>query len=172
MSAVVKPGILGDALIGVVDNIRGVLRAALGTRPYRFALIVRTWSGGRVGEGTPTDVITELGMPTYSSGVQPPLIEVDERGRYAPGGEERDGDLRVTELSLSYTEDDLAPTVPPGGEVVYRVTDNHGQKQRERFYILSGQPLARRGDRESDRSDWKLYLRRTSDLTPHDGVDI
>jgi hypothetical protein len=171
MSAVIKSRLLGDELIGVVDNIRGLLRTALGTRPYRLALIVRTWSGGRVGEGNPADVVTEIGMPG-EAGVQPPLIEVDERGRYAPGGQERDGDLRVTEVSLSYTEEELAPTLPPGSEAVYRVTDNHGQAQRARYYVLSGQPITRRGDRESDRTDWKLYLRRTSDLTLNDGVDI
>ena len=163
MPAFTEHSLLGDALIAVVDDIRGSLRAALGTRPYTVARVVRTWSGGRVGEGTPLDDVLELQPP--------PMVRLDERGRFAPGGQEYDGDIILTEVSLRYTALDLVPALEQGQECAYRVREAHGQEQNDRFYTVTGQPFARRGDQDDDRTDWRVTLRRIATWTTHDGAN-
>lgn len=160
--AVLDGNVYGDALVGVVDDIRRTVREALGTRPYKVEIVKRSWSGGRVGVGTPAEDVLELDPA--------PMVEEVARDRNGPGGSEAAGDLVLTEVSLRYSEEELKPLPEPSTEVAYRIRDAHGQKQRDRYFILSGDPIPRRGDKTSDRSDWRLVLRRTSDFSPLDGA--
>ena len=83
----IDPDSFRDALVGIVDEIRSVVRTELGTRPYTVAVVRREWSGGRVGIGTPT--VTELLLePT-------PMFEERSDGRRGETGQEADGITRV-----------------------------------------------------------------------------
>lgn len=155
-------GLLGDALVGVVDQIRGKLRGALGTNPHRTAIVTRTWSGGRRGEGTPTEVVVELDPP-------PVFQDLAIRHVLRPGGREEEGDAILTGISLRYTEAELAPAARDDTEVAYRVTDAHGQEQKPRYFVPAAPPIARRGVRPSDATDWLITFRRVVDFGLDDG---
>jgi hypothetical protein len=157
-AAVLNTGLLGDVLVGVVDGIRRDVRAALGTRPHEVAIVTRTWSSGRPGIGTPTDVVLELDPP-------PMVTDLGLRSDLRPAGREEEGDILLTEVSLRYTEAELHPSTAGATEWAYRITDAHGQQLRTRFYTVA-KPLAgpRRGDHASDATDWAITLRRIEDF--------
>jgi hypothetical protein len=151
-AAVLNDGLLGDVLIGVVDDIRREVRAALGTRPFRVAIVTRTWSSGRPGVGTPTDVVLEIEPP-------PMVTDLSTRLDLRPAGREEEGDVLLTEVSLRYTEPELHPSTRGATEWFYRITDAHGQGTLPRFYTVTKPPTPRRGDHSSDATDWSITLR-------------
>ncbi len=74
-------------------NLARVLYDQFGFRQFRAeAVVVRTWSGGNVGEGTATDVVTSI-SPAYKARVAS-LREVA-----ASGGTLREGDIKVSEIT-------------------------------------------------------------------------
>lgn len=159
----IDPEVYGDALVGIVDEIRGTVRGALGTRPYTVSIVRREWSGGRVGVGTPT--LTELFLePT-------PMFEERSSARRGETGQEPTGDATLTEISLRYTEAELVGDAGGAVEVCYVVRETGGQAQADRWFVRNGMPRRRTGDQPGDRSDWKLSLSATSPMTPNDGVD-
>lgn len=162
-NATTQPGLLADALIGVVDSVRGAVHTALGTRPWSVAIVTRTWSGGRPGVGEYSD--DELMLePT-------PMVQRVTKDRFGPAGRESAGQVTLSEVSLRYTEAELAPPLREGQEIAYRVRELHGQGQTDKWYVLSGGPIPRRGDKESDNTDWFILLEQTSALGNLDGVD-
>ena len=154
-------GVLGDALVGVVDDVRRAIRGALGTSPHRVAIVTRTWSGGRRGEGTPRTTATELDPP-------PVFTDLSVRRVLRPTGGEEEGDAILTGVSLRYTEGELSPPQRDDTEVAYRVTDAHGQGQRPRYYVLAAPPKPRRGVNPGDATDWLLVLRLAADFGADD----
>jgi hypothetical protein len=156
-AAVLNPGLLGDVLVDVVDGIRREVRAALGTRPHRVAIITRTWSSGRPGIGTPTDTVIELDPP-------PMVTDLSLRVDLRPAGREEEGDVLLTEVSLRYTEAELHPSTVGATEWAYRITDAHGQQLAPRFYTVSKPPAIRRGDHTTDATDWAITLRSVEPL--------
>lgn len=163
MKSTTQPSLFADAMIGVVDSIRGAIHGALGTRPWSVAIVTRTWSGGRVGVGTPSDAVMEL-QPT-------PMVSKITRDRFGPAGRESSGQVQLTEVSLAYTELELVPKLAPGQEIGYRVREIHGQQQADRWYVVSGGPTPRRGDKSGDNTDWYIILEQTSAMGNLDGVD-
>lgn len=161
--SVIKPKVLSDALIGVVDRIRSLIHPALGTRSYRVAIVKRTWSGGRRGVGTEARDITWI-EPN-------PLVTRATKDRMGPAGRESAGQVILTEVSLSYTEGELDPQPGGGVEVAYVIVDNHGQRQKPKWHVLAASPVPRRGDKPGDRTDWYIVLNETSDVGDLDDVD-
>lgn len=159
----INPSLLGDALVGVVDDIRRSVHGALGTRPWKVAIVTRRWSGDTAGEGTPTVSILELD-PT-------PNVRKNARDRLGPAGREAAGSVVLTGVSLSYTEEELQPKADARTEIAYRLTDGHGQRQKTRWFVLSATPVPRRGDNEGDCTDWYILLNETSAMGNFDGVD-
>lgn len=153
--ATIDPGLLGDVLIGVCDDIRATVDEALGSNPHRVAIVTRTWSGARVGEGVATTTVLELW----------PRPHVDDRASFATryhGREER-GRTTLTGISLRYTEAELVPSSGPSSEVAYRITEHHGQAQKDRYFAPAGPPQVRRSH-----TDWTIELEAAADFSPDD----
>jgi len=155
MPSALNPGVLVDDLVEVVDDVRA-LRDEFGTTPVTAKIILRTWSGGRPGDGTPTDQVTDI-FP------QPELLSRGPDGRLRPCGLEEEGDIIVRGISLTFTEAELY-SPPPGvpaterQEFFWRLEDAHGQSLRSRDYVPSGPPFP---DRK--RICWSIPLRRLAD---------
>ena len=158
----IKPRLLGDALVDVVDGIRRCVHGALGTRPYRVEIVTRTWSGRRRGEGTWSDSVLVLD-PIPSVGRQ-------TKDRLSPGGRERTGGIKLEGISLRYSYRELMPKADDRTEVAWRIIENHGQRQEVRWFIPDGDPIPRRGDQPGDATDWVVNLHETSALTNLDQV--
>lgn len=153
--------VLTDRLIDVVDNVRRKVHGKLGTRQYRVQIVTRRWSGGVIGEGTPDVKILEIDPR--------PLVTRSEGDRLSPGGRENQGDATITQISLRYSAEELQPEVPDGTEVGWRVIDTGGQRQPDQWYVISADPVTRRGDLQEDQTDWKVRLKQTSAMTNFDG---
>jgi len=154
---------LADALVGVVDDIRRSVHGALGTRPWSVAVITRTWSGRTRGEGNYIDEELLLD-PT-------PQVRRVTHDRMGPAGREQSGQVTLSQVSLRYSEAELAPRPAKNQEVAYRVRELHGQRQQDKWYVLAGGPIPRRGDKSGDQTDWYLLLEQTSAMGNLDGVD-
>lgn len=162
-TSVVGNSLLSDVLVDVVDCIRRTVHDALGTRPFKVSIVTRRWSGQRRGEGTPTVTVLTLD-PT-------PSVSKNTRDRLGPAGREPSGSSRMTGVSLRYSMDELMPRADSRTEFAYVVTDAHGQRQRPRWFIPAGDPVARRGDQPGDGTDWYIVLNETSPMSDFDGVD-
>jgi len=149
--AVLDPDVLVDSLVSdVIDGLRGELHPGFGVRAYRVYRVIRTWSGGRPGAGTPTDEVAEL-LP------QPFVAPWDgletKMGRC---GLEDVGDIVLTEVSLSYTYDQLSRrgTLDEDEELLYAIGEGGGQGQPCVVYTLAKPPYC---DRVKDLG-WKVWL--------------
>jgi hypothetical protein len=152
---------ISDKLIDVVDGVRRKVHTALGTRTYRVQIVSRRWSGGSVGQGTPHVKILEIDPR--------PRVTRSEGNRLAPGGQENQGTASVDQISLRYSAEELQPPEEPGLEVAWRVVDTGGQRQADQWYLLSADPVTRRGDLQEDSTDWRVVLKQTSPMTDFDG---
>lgn len=124
---------LVDSLLGTVDDLRGSLNTDMGTRQWRIYVVRRVWSGPRVSEGTYTDTLTEL--------TPQPLVSSDDRFRQSsPAGLEEDGAVTLSEVSLTYTEDELKPSPAANEEILYLLRDAHGQSIADRYFVLAEPP--------------------------------
>jgi hypothetical protein len=149
---------LADALVGVVDEVRSLIHAELGTRPNRVWLVRRSWSGPEVGEGSPTDTEVEILPP-------PRVTDLALRATLRPAGREEEGDVLLTEVSLRYSEAELYGPTDKRTEFRYRIDEAHGQARKSRFFVCKSNPLPRRGDQPGDQSDWAITLHATEPLT-------
>jgi hypothetical protein len=124
-------GDLRSDLLPVFSEVRGIADE-LGLRQYRVYLRVTTWSGDRVGKGTPTRHETELTV----DGARPKVKLVTTREIISSGGKFVDVDYKVGPFTPSYTKpdstqggylpSDLDPLPVPGvpTEVSYRIVGN------------------------------------------------
>jgi hypothetical protein len=72
-------------------------------------------------------------------------------------GREEEGPITISEISLTYSEDQLIPkSLGPGEEFYYRLTDAQGQNLPSRHYVPMGPPNP---DREGS-VGWVLTLSR------------
>lgn len=159
----VQPRLLGDALIDVVDGIRRCVHSALGTRPYRVEIVTRRWSGRRRGEGSYKDSILVLDPV--------PSVDRHTNDRLGPAGREHSGTIKMSQISLRYSYEELMPKADDRTEVAWCIVEMHGQRQGRRWFIPSGDPIPRRGDQPGDQTDWVVTLHETSALSNLGGVD-
>ena len=101
-----EPQTLAARLVPVADRLRA-LKAKFGIRPYRVFLLHGIWESGVVGEGycrvTSKVEITPPPRVTDMSAVAQVLRST---------GMSEEGDVRVTEISARFTEDDLMGKTP------------------------------------------------------------
>jgi len=151
-SAVLDPNVLVDSLVtDVIDGLREDLHPQFGVRAYRVFTILRTWSGRSVGEGTKVDTEVEL-RPQ-------PLVHTWDGLKYdlEPCGLNLDGEVKLTEVSLTYTEAELDGGITLGRnqQWLIRIDEGHGQETRSKFFLHTKPPFI---DREKDMG-WVLWLR-------------
>lgn len=150
-SAILDPDVLVDSLVtDVIDGLRSDLHPQFGVRAYRLFTVKRTWTGRTQGEGTYSDVETELDP-------QPKIAIWDGlEYRLEPCGLDVEGELRATEVSLSYTQDELdGGTLATNEQWLLKITEAHGQASRAIYATHSKPPYI---DREKDMG-WVLFLR-------------
>lgn len=164
--------LFADELVGVVDDVRREIHAALGTRPWRTFIVVRRWSGPSRGIGTPSYSYRELDPP--------PEVEMGVGDRLGPAGREASRQIKVTKVSLAYSEQELQPPVDARTEVAYLFRDRDAPDppgkpdkvhRADVWGVLASSPIPRLGDRSGDQTDWKLTLNQTSAMGVNDGVD-
>lgn len=156
-SAVLDPDVLVDSLVtDVIDGLREDLHPPFGVRAYRAFTVRRRWSGRLVGEGAAADAVVEL-RPQ-------PLVAVWDGLRYSlePCGLSVAGQVRLTEVSLTYTQAELdgGGALGRNEQWLIRLDEAHGQASKSRLYTLERPPHV---DRVKDMG-WILWL------TAHGGV--
>lgn len=141
---------LVDDLITTVDEIRASLFPDLGVRGYSFTRVIRTWSNGETGSGTPS--LSELAIEP------PPLVEYVERRDRLENGRTEQARLKVTEVSLAFTENQLTGRPAAAGkEVYYRLSESQNQGQRTTYWVLENTPEP---DRMNLDIGWTMRLKR------------
>jgi hypothetical protein len=150
-SATLDPNVLVDSLVpDVIDGLRRDLHPQFGVRPYNVTIVKREWSGLMLGEGTFTDTETLIDP-------QPRIPRWDGYGyQMVPTGLENDGGIKVTEVSLSYTWDELTGgSLEPNEQVFVKVSDATGAGMPDQVFIHAKPPYI---DRERDMG-WVLWLK-------------
>ena len=154
-TAVLDPDVLVDSLIeDVIDSLRGELHPEFGVRAYRVFTVLRTWSGGAVGRGSKTDTEVEL-LPQ-------PRVDVWDGRKFemATCGLDEGGDVRLSEVSLTYTHAELTrglgsgTTLAANQQWLYRIAEANGQAQPSTYWVLSKSPFV---DREKTLG-WIVWL--------------
>lgn len=148
-SATLNPEVLVDDLVDVIDELRGDLHPSFGVRPYKLSTVLRTWSGVEQGEGDYQDVVTEISpQPRVFSWNGYHWVETAV-------GIHEDGDIRVTEVSLTYTFDELTGgRLNRNQQFFMRIEEANGQGSRVRTLRNKTIPYV---DREKDMG-WVLVL--------------
>ena len=149
-SAIMGDNLIDDLMVDV-DDLRGDLNADFGTRPFQVQTIKRTWLGesGLVGDGDYRDEVNTI-TPT-------PRVEKWDGYKWVmlSGGFNADGTIQVSEVSLTYTWDELTGgDLQPNQQFLFRMTDAHGQMQGERMLRQSKPPYV---DREKT-IGWIMWL--------------
>lgn len=143
---------LVDELVPMVDELKGDLYRDMGVRQYRTYLVRRRWSGARRSEGT----VTVLSRTELT-----PAPRVDFGGlrtQLEPHGFLEDGSVRLTEVSLTYTEAELTGRpLADNEEFFYKLVDAHGQASKTRYFTPTDAPLE--VDREKN-IGWRVPLKR------------
>jgi len=142
-----------DRLVPVIDRIRGTIHPKAGDRQWNVTVVRRTWPSGKRGDssgGPPTTV--ELLLDP-----QPRVQFNDVEYEMKAQGRAEEGTCVVSEISLKYSEDQLAPqNLAAGVEFYYKLTDAMGQNIPARHYVPAKPPAP---DREMNMG-WEVLLKR------------
>jgi hypothetical protein len=126
-----------DKLTSKVDNVRQKAADKFGLPAHNMYRVLRTWSGGDIGSGTPTDVVTLI-TPT-------PKIEFEGGFRLDPNGLVDERKMKATGVSLTFTENFLQGDPKTSGqECFYKLVERNGQGADTTYWILNRVPTAMR----------------------------
>lgn len=142
---------LVDSLVPIADALRESLHELAGVRQFLVWTVARQWSGDSIGDGTYEDTVTEL---TPAPLVEPYLTEYN----LEPCGIDEAGFVVLREISLTYTEAELAGAGDPTVEWFIKLSDDHGQAIPDQYWMVTERPWP---DRIQD-IGWKVRLRRAS----------
>lgn len=152
-SATIGPNLV-DSLLGVVDELRDGLNTDMGVRQWRVFVSIKTYTSGKRGVGAFTRSETEI--------TPRPRVRDSIRRELLPAGIAEAGIIKLTEISLTYLESELIPTLTAGQQLFYVLRDAQGQAIRDRYFTVAGPPSP---DREST-IGWMLDLK----IAPTEGV--
>lgn len=142
------PNILVDGLVPDIDDLRDELHAEFGVRPFSVFVVRRIWQGDAIGDGAYDDRETEL--------IPRPRVMNLPAYQLMPGGLSEQGEIKVTEVSLSYAYEELCGSdLAPNEQWLIRLDEANGQGQPSRYFTHAKPPFP---DREKDMG-WVLYLR-------------
>lgn len=151
-TAVLDPNVLVDSLVTeVIDGLRGELYPEFGVRAYTVFLVTRRWTGARVGEGKYTDTAVEM--------VTRPMVAVWDGFKYdlVTCGLNSSGNIRLTEVSLSYTFAELVgDETKPNVQAMIRIDEGQGQATPSSFWVHAQPPYI---DREKTLG-WVVWLKK------------
>jgi hypothetical protein len=125
--------------IGLADSLRDLL-TKFGLREYRVSIIRVEWSGGKRGRGMPVVLSEKVILPT------PKISSFDALTEFVqPVGLDELGSVELSQISGSFTEEDLRGTsnegdnIPPDQEFYYEVEffPHNGPSQKRRFFPRS-----------------------------------
>lgn len=156
--AVLNQDVLVDSLVtDVIDGLREDLHPIFGVRAYRAYRVIRTWTGRRIGDGAFTDDAGEL-RPQ-------PRVKLWDGLRFvqATCGIRELGEIRLTEVSLTYTQADLTgQPLTKMQESFIALGEANGQASTTELFAHTAPPFI---DRERDMG-WVLSLRRVEVSPP------
>jgi hypothetical protein len=157
-TATLNPSVLVDSLVpGVIDSLRNSLNPQFGIRAYRAYRVIRTWTGAQPGDGSYSDVAGEL--------IPQPRVRVWDGFKFeqAPAGLQSAGRVRLTEVSLTYSEADLTgQPLSNNQELLIALGDANGQGSTTYLFTHVQPPYI---DREKDMG-WVLNLIRVQNSSP------
>ncbi len=134
-SAILGTNLVDSLVPDVVDGLRDDLHPAFGVRQFRVYTVRRTWSGGITGDGSYSDVETEL---TPQPLVKPYRTEY----RLDRCGIDEAGLVVLREISLTYTEAELVGgPIAAGEEWLIKLIDAHGQSIADRYWVVARPPF-------------------------------
>lgn len=144
---------LVEGLGEVADDLRQ-LYTDFGLRPYRLFSVVVSWSGGEIGRGTASVASETEFLPTPKVDVRPLSREATE------AGEVERGQIRVSEISPRYTEEDIrvlfhTQPLPAGHEgfVEMRMDGRDGKYAVRHRLIVADTPW-----RQADKFQWTVRM--------------
>ena len=112
---------LRTALLPIVDACRAIAGSTgLDIRTTQLTIRTRTWSGGRAGVGTPTDV--DLVLPQRYKVVQLSAKEVASSGGRYQMEDVRVGPITPAQGGVGYTIAQLTPDGDAGVEILYMLS--------------------------------------------------
>jgi hypothetical protein len=129
-------------LLQTVDDARGIA-TDLGVRLYRVFMRVRTWSGTTQGEGTFTDVDTEL-LPRPRLRAQLPsgeIMPIDQV--YTSAGMHFEGTLDVDKISALTPLAVLSPNLTESQRQYVVLQGADGGEVEPLLYVVDGAPIRR-----------------------------
>lgn len=144
-----------DKLIAKVDQIRQRVNVSkVGVRRYKLSRVIRTWNAGEVGDGFPTDVVSEL-TPA------PAITLGKENDRLGGRGRISVGSMQATEVSLTYTQSFLQGyPLTTGQECFYKLEElNSSQGATITYWTLVNTPEADRCEEPGGNIQWILNFR-------------
>ena len=148
-------------LVPCIDDARQLIDD-LGLRPEIVEIITVEWAG-LPGGALPTDYQFGLGTSTQISRIaitpKPKVSDPHPRLVAADPGKYREGDRIVTKVSRTYLEEDL---VDPA--------DGAGGEQRERYYLIDGDPFRLVREPTKKNFEWQLHLARMRERLPPDVI--
>lgn len=122
---------LAEDLLPDLEEIRGIPDGDLGLRPFTVSVLVRTWSGARVGLGTKTDVTTVLTNDQGKARVR--ARSLTAKDVVASGGLYSADDWRIGPMT---------PPFPGGGVNQSTTNPPVSGAQTEVFYRIDGPGMA------------------------------
>lgn len=169
------PQTLHESLAGRVSGIRGRVHGCIGDRPYRLWCVVRRWSGGEAGRGTPEEVSrVELRCGRGCDGSPvPPKVVLSGGYSRAMHGLVENGFAVVEELDPTYTESEIAlfGRIEARDEAFFELAqdgrDGDGPTLPRRRFTLEGVPY-----RDSRVVGWTMRLREQEPSAPFAGAQL
>lgn len=145
-------------LIDTIDSVRACVYPFADVMPYDVYLVKRKWNGNRRGDGPYTVTQNLLLSP-------PCMVRMLDNVHYdlGPAGREEEGEIRLEEVSLSYTEAELTGgQLEPNEEFYYKLVGrNPTLGITPRYYVPTRPPVAD----TIKTMGWVIHLRRAEIAT-------